>query len=196
MTNEISWAWYLARSSALVGFFLLYISIFLGLSIRTPLLKRVIKPIYSLKVHSWISLQAFIFAMIHGGSLLFDKFLNFNLGNILVPFYPLTDSQLIRVSPAFLALGTISFYIMIVLVASSYLRNSMSYGVWRGIHSLNAGLYVVSIIHALYLGTDLKSAGAARDIFIYANAFLIFIFAFNIFFRFGRMRNNNTSRVQ
>jgi|WetSurMetagenome_2_1015567.scaffolds.fasta_scaffold37938_3 methionine sulfoxide reductase heme-binding subunit len=182
--NDIPYAWYLARSSALIGFFLLYISIFLGLAIRTPLLNKLIKPIYSTKIHCWISLQALIFAAVHGASLLLDKFIAFSWKNILIPFYPLTESQAQRIDVGFLALGIVGFYIMLLLVASSYLRKGLSSSLWRAVHFLNVGLYVIVIIHSLFLGTDLKNPGLARDIFIYANGFLMALFVANIFTRF------------
>jgi methionine sulfoxide reductase heme-binding subunit len=189
--NDIPYAWYLARSSALVGFFLLYVSIFFGLAVRTPLLNKAIKPIYSTKIHCWISLQALIFAAIHGASLLFDKFISFSWKNILIPFYPLTQSQAQRIDVGFMALGIISFYIMLLLVASSYLRKGLSTSLWRAIHFLNIGLYAITIVHSLCLGTDLKSEGIARSVFIYANGFLIFLFLLNIILRLIRARNKN-----
>jgi len=189
--NDIPYAWYLARSSALVGFFLLYLSVFLGLAIRTPLLNRIIKPFYSLKIHCWISLQALIFAIVHGASLLSDKFIAFSWKNILIPFYPLTESQAQRIDVGFLALGIVSFYIMLLLVSTSYLRKGLPSSLWRAVHFLNVGLYAIVIVHSLYLGTDLKNPGLARDIFVYANGFLIFLFLLNIILRLVRSNKSN-----
>jgi methionine sulfoxide reductase heme-binding subunit len=182
--KETSWAWYLSRSSAILGFFLLWISIFLGVAIQTPLLNRIIKPIYSLNMHSWISLQALFFALLHGIILLFDKFMSMNVFNVFIPFYPLNEKQANIINPDFLALGIISFYVMIILVSTSYFRKYIPHYLWRVVHSLNIGLYAIVIIHALYLGTDLKAEGMARNIFIYANAFLAVLFVINILVRF------------
>jgi methionine sulfoxide reductase heme-binding subunit len=189
--NDIPYAWYLTRSSALVGFFLLYVSIFSGLAVRTPLLNKIIKPIHSAKIHCWISLQALIFAAIHGGSLLFDKFINFSWKNILIPFYPLTQSQAQRIDVGLMALGIFGFYIMLLLVASSYLRKGLSAQTWRAVHFLNISLYVITLVHSLYLGTDLKSEGVVRSAFIYANGFLMFLFLLNIILRLVRFKNRN-----
>lgn len=179
MSSEIPWAWYLARSSALVAFLLLYISIFLGLSIRTPILKEIIKPAYSYRIHCWISLQALIFTAVHGIALLFDKFISFKIGNIFIPFYPMTQSQMAAMNPNFLALGVVAFYIMIILVFSSYFKSRIPASLWRGLHFLNIGLYIITIIHALYMGTDMKIE-IVRNIFIAANAVLIILFAINL----------------
>lgn len=194
MTENIPYAWYLTRSSALVGFFLLWTSIFLGLAFKTPLLNKIIKPAYSLKIHCWISLQALIFSAFHGVSLLFDKYIAFTWRNILIPYYPLTQDQAQRIDAGFLALGIISFYIMILLVVSSYLRRGISSSLWRSLHSLNAGLYAIAFVHALFLGTDLKNSGLARNIFIYANIFLAVLFLVNIFTRVIKYLKNENIR--
>jgi DMSO/TMAO reductase YedYZ heme-binding membrane subunit len=115
---------------------------------------------------------------VHGFSLLFDKYLNFGFKDILVPF---TASY----SPMLIALGTIGLYLMIVLVISSYLRRFIPNGLWRFLHSFNVALYVFTVIHALYLGTDLKIS-SVRNIFLGMNGFLVLLMAVNLFVRIFR----------
>ncbi|MFA6160124.1 MAG: hypothetical protein WC678_03495 [Parcubacteria group bacterium] len=180
---EVPWGWYLTRVSALIGFFILYLSIFFGIAIRNPLLRKMISPIYSLDIHGWISLQALLFALLHGVSLLFDKFLAFNLANVFVPFFPLSESATkAGVQPLYLAMGVVSFYLMLVLVVSSYLRKFINFRVWRFIHFFNLLLWIFVILHALQLGTDMKNV-IVRNIFIYANVFLMFLFVVNLISR-------------
>jgi methionine sulfoxide reductase heme-binding subunit len=176
MENTVTpWAWYISRASALVGFLLLYISIFLGTVSGLPWIKRYFLRLRSLNFHCWISVQAFLFATIHGVSLLFDKFMHFSLAQIFVPFA--SDYQ-----PGLVALGTISFYLMIILIMTSYARKFFSYNVWRTLHFLNIALYLFSIVHAIYLGSDLK-VGILRNIFIYANVFLIILLLINLIYK-------------
>jgi DMSO/TMAO reductase YedYZ heme-binding membrane subunit len=97
-----------------------------------------------------------------------------------------------------LALGVIGFYLMIVLILSSYLRKHISRSVWRGLHSLNGGLYLIVFIHALYMGTDLKD-GIIRSVFIYANIFLALLFIINLIIRLrlalrSKIENNENLR--
>lgn len=199
----VPWDWYIVRASALVGFLLLYISIFIGtvscfpgirkyfLCLRSlnfhpvpqpeekKLFSKIKYNVGSLKlwygIHCWISLQALIFALVHGVSLLFHKFIPFSLADIFIPFHSSFE-------PLLVALGTVSLYLMIILVATSYARKYISQKLWRAIHFLNIGLYVAVIIHALYLGTDLKS-GLLREIFIWANGFLVLALVYNLFYR-------------
>lgn len=191
---EIPWGWYLTRASALVGFFLLYLSIFFGISIRTPILKKIIAPIHSFEIHRWISLQALLFALLHGVSLLFDKFLAFNLANIFVPFYPASQSFLkTGIDPIYLAMGVFSFYLMLILMVSSYLRRFINFHVWRFIHFFNLALWIFVILHALQMGTDMKNV-IVRNIFIYANAGLALLFVINIISRIFNLVKNKMVR--
>ena len=184
---EIPWDWYVIRASALVGFLLLYVSIFVGTASGLPGIKKYFLRLRSLNFHCWISLQALVFAAIHGFMLLFHKFIPFTWEDIFIPFHS-------NFEPGLVAMGTISFYLMVILVVSSYARKYFSYRVWRYLHFLNIALYFLSIVHALYLGTDLK-AGLLRSVFIYANVFLAALLVLNLFFRIiGRNKSANISQ--
>lgn len=173
--NETPWVWYISRISALIGFILLYVSIFLGLVIRIKFLHKLFSPLYAMNAHSWLALQATIFAFLHGFILVFDKFLNFTLKGLFLPFAS-------NYEPLLVGLGTIAFYLMLILTITSYGRKYLSHSFWRSVHFLNIGLYFITIIHALYLGTDLK-VELYRNIFIYLNVFLIVIMFINMFLR-------------
>lgn len=180
--GETPWAWYLTRASALIGFVLLWFSFFLGLSIRVPFLNKIIKPIYSFNIHCWISLQATAFAFFHGFILLWDKYMAFKVANVFIPFYPIVEGQMKGINPKILALGILSFYIMLVLVLTSYFRKYINAFLWRLLHFLNIGLFVIVFVHALYLGTDLKS-GPLRTAFIIANLLILVLLIINLLLR-------------
>lgn len=177
--NETPWPWYIARAGGLVGFALLYLSIFLGLTIRVPFLRKIFAPLYALQGHCWIAFQATLFALIHGTVFIFDKFLGFKLVDVFVPFASSYE-------PSLVALGIIGFYLMVILTASSYGRRFISQKLWRVLHFTNIFLYVFVVIHALYLGTDLKIP-LLRDIFIALNEFLVLLMFINMF---SRIRQN------
>jgi predicted ferric reductase len=173
--NQVPWEWYVIRASGLVGFFLLYLSVFFGTISCLPGVRKHFLRLHSLNFHCWISAQALFFAFVHGIFLLFDKAISFSLADIFVPFHS-------NFEPGLIALGVISFYLMVVLVATSYARKYFSYQAWWTVHFLNIALYFLSIVHALYLGTDIKS-GMLREIFIWSNGILLLLLVINIFFR-------------
>lgn len=172
---QASWGWYVVRASALIGFLLLYVSIFAGVVSCLPGVRRIFLRLRSLNFHCWISLQALLFAAVHAASLLLHKFISFSLADILIPFHSSFETGLV-------ALGVINFYLLIVLVATSYARRYFSYKVWRSIHFLNIVLYAFSVVHALYLGTDLRT-GILREIFVWSNGFLILLLFINLIYR-------------
>lgn len=169
---ETPWAWYTARASGLVGFLLLYVSIFLGITLRVPFLRKIFAPVYSMSIHCWISLYATVFAFVHGGVLLWDKFYNFTLADIFIPFAS-------KFEPGLVALGTLGFYLMVILVVTSYGRKFISQKLWRITHFTNLVLYVIVLVHAVKLGTDMKNPTIFWT-FIWMNAFLIFIMLYNL----------------
>jgi hypothetical protein len=170
--ERILWSWYLSRSGGLISFLLLYLSIFFGVAIRLPFLKKITKPIYSFSIHRWLSVQALIFALIHSLVLLTDKYLKFSFKDIFVPFAS-------TYKPEMITLGVLGMYSMIALLLTSYFRKFISYRIWRLAHFLNIVLYAVAFTHAFYLGTDLK-AGLMREIFIGLNILLAGLFLLNL----------------
>ncbi len=169
---EVPVPWYISRASGLVAFFLLYLSIFLGLTLRIPLLRKIFLPIYSMKIHCWLSLQALLFAFVHAIALIFDKWLGFKLVDLFVPFAS-------QYQPSLTALGVLGFYLMVIMILTSYGKKFISYKIWRFVHFTNVVLYGVVFVHALYLGTDLK-VELFRNSFILANAFLVFLMLSNL----------------
>lgn len=183
--QETSWAWYLTRAMGIMAFVLLYLVMFLGLSIRNPLMAKLVKPIDSLNIHGWLSVQSLILAFFHGFILLFDKYLNFNIFDIFVPFYSEKYTREI-------ALGTMGFYLMIILIITSYLRKKINYKIWRSLHFLNMALYLMVLFHALYLGSDLQS-GILRNIFIYMNLPLGALILINIYSKISKKFESKNS---
>ncbi|MEI7426111.1 MAG: ferric reductase-like transmembrane domain-containing protein [Candidatus Moraniibacteriota bacterium] len=168
LIQEIPWAGYFARAGGLVAFLLLYFSIFFGLAIRLPILKNLLAPVYSFSLHKIISVQAFIFVLLHVLFFFGDKYLDFGFKDIFVPFASVYKSEIV-------ALGVFGMYIMFFLIISTYLRRFLTYAVWRAMHFLNIILYIFIVIHAYYLGSDLQG-GYLQKIFIGLNIFLAIIF--------------------
>jgi methionine sulfoxide reductase heme-binding subunit len=181
---NIPWDWYIVRASALVGFLLLYISIFVGTVSGLSGVKKYFLRLRSLNFHCWISLQALIFAAAHAIALLFHRYIEFSLADVLIPFHSSFE-------PVLTGLGTIVFYLVIILVATSYARKYFSQKIWRTIHFLNIILYIFVMIHAFYLGTDLKT-GMLREIFIWANGILLLLLLFNLLSKiYAHIRESN-----
>jgi len=150
---ETPWVWYIARASGLVGFIFLWITIFLGLAIRNPLLKKIVEPIYSFDFHCFTADLAIFWALIHGTSFLFDKMIGFSIADVAIPFFSRTEF----VNVNYLALGILAFYAMVIMTITSYLRSHINHFVWRILHFLNPLAFIFVIAHGYLIGTDMKN---------------------------------------
>lgn len=171
---EVPWVWYVTRASGIIAFAFAWLAIFLGIAVRLPLLKDIIRPAYSLSVHYTIAVQTLFFALLHGISFLFDPFMAPSLADAFIPFH-ISPSKL---DPLSLALGIMAFYGFIVLVFTSWIKPMIPQRLWRITHFLNIFVYVAVIGHALLIGTDMK-VPLYRNIFIGANVFLMSLLLIN-----------------
>lgn len=153
-------AWYISRASGIIAYVLLWFTILFGLSFRNPLLKRIVAPLYKLDFHKFLSFLALGFILLHGSSLLFDDYLRFSVGDVLVPFF----AKDILVNTQMLTLGIVALYAMAIMIVTSIYRAKISWRVWRITHFLHVIIYAIVVIHVYALGTDLR-AGVIRNAF-------------------------------
>ncbi len=172
------WPWYIVRVTGLVAFALLYLSIFLGLTIRISFLHKIFAPLYAMQAHCWIAFQAILFALIHGVMLMFDTYTKFRFVDVFIMYAS-------PISPGLVAFGIAAFYLMIIVTISSYARKFISQKMWRILHFANIFLYVFVLIHAYMLGTDMQNE-KMKIIFISANGFLILLMMYNMFSRIAQ----------
>lgn len=147
------WVWYISRTAGLIGYIFLWLTIFFGLAIRNPLLKKYIEPFYSFDWHCFLAAGAVFWALVHGTSFLWHGAFSLTLTDIAIPL--LSKTTLVNVN--YLALGTMAFYLMIVITATSYLRRHMTHGVWRILHFLNPLAFIFVVLHGYLIGTDMKN---------------------------------------
>ncbi len=178
-TAGASWVWYVSRASGLLAFVFLWLTVFLGLAIRNPSFKRIISPFYSLDFHSFMGAMALFWSLVHGSSfLLHNADFSFSLPEVALPFY----SKTALVDVNFMALGILAFYGLVILGATSYLRNHLSHSAWRIIHFLNPIVFLFVVFHGLVVGTDTKQFLIGWS-YILASLFLALIYLENLFFR-------------
>lgn len=177
ITPDAPWVWYAARVAGILGFIFLWLTVFLGLSIRNPILKKIIAPVYSFDFHCFVAAVAVFWALVHGTVLLFDPKLGFSLKDIFIPFVSKTS----LVDPKYLALGIMALYIMAVLTATSYLKKRLNHKFWRVLHFLNPVAFIFVVIHGYANGTDMKNfyAGSA---FLFSSFLLVLVYLSSLIF--------------
>jgi len=176
---DTPWPWYIARASACLAYLFLWLAVFLGLSIRNPLLKKIVAPIYRCNFHCFLAALAVFWAFIHAGSLLFDQSINFSLADIAIPFF----TQTIIVNVFYLGLGIIAFYIMMIMLLISYNKCRLNFWFWRLIHFLNPVAFILVVLHGYIIGTDTKNTVIGNSLLL-ASAILCLLYFSNLIFFF------------
>src|SRR5690242_11991815 len=96
--------WYLSRSSAVVAYLLLWISMASGITISNKLAQIWLGGPTAFDLHQYTSLLGLGFALFHALILMGDQYINYTLGQVLVPF----ASDTYR--PLWVGLGQIGWY--------------------------------------------------------------------------------------
>jgi predicted ferric reductase len=140
--------WYLSRSSAMVGFVLLWASMALGISITNKLARFWPGAPTAFDLHQYVSLLGLGFAVVHVLSLLGDTYIGYDLGALLLPFGSVAYAQF------WVGLGQVAFYLLIPVTLSFYARKRLGRGGWRTIHGLSYALFGLTLLHGLFSGSD------------------------------------------
>ena len=78
--------WYVARSSGLVTWALILMTIVWGLLLATRALGSRPTPAWLLSLHRYLGALALVFLGVHVGAILLDSYTDFSVVNVLVPF--------------------------------------------------------------------------------------------------------------
>lgn len=144
--NEHVW-WYLARSTGIVALVLLVLSVVWGVLLATRALRHMDRPAWLLDLHKWLGGTALAMTVLHLLGLYLDGYIDYGFTELLVP--GTSDYR-----PLAVALGVLSFYVLVAVQVTSYLRKRLSKRTWRGIHLLSYGLVWGAALHAGMAGTD------------------------------------------
>jgi methionine sulfoxide reductase heme-binding subunit len=140
--------WYTTRSTAVIGFVLLTFSMTLGLASTQRALTGPSWPRFATQaLHRNVSLLALLFVVAHILTTVADSFVKVGWWAIVIP-------GVSHYKTGWVALGTIAFDVMVVVIASSLLRDRLPGRVWRGIHLSVYGLWALAFVHFLAIGSD------------------------------------------
>ncbi len=139
--------WIVSRSSGLVAFVLVTISVFLGLTmagkpVRQPGFARTMKAL-----HEQTAIAALVAIGVHGVAILADPWLKPGVAGVTVPF-ALADHRFS------VGAGIIAAYLAALLGLSFYFRRQIGPRLWRQAHRATLAVYVLGLLHALGAGSD------------------------------------------
>jgi sulfoxide reductase heme-binding subunit YedZ len=143
--------WYGDRGAGLVALLLLTIAVVLGV-ISVVRVHSERWPRFALaELHRNVALLALVFGVVHVVSSAVDTFVPITLTDAFIPF----GSQY---KPLWLALGTIGADLMLAVLVTSALRRRIGFGIWRSVHFLSYGCWGTSVVHAIAMGSDARTA--------------------------------------
>jgi predicted ferric reductase len=138
--------WYVARSSGIVAYVLLSASVVLGILMAGR--AQFAWPRFAVEeVHRFFAILTGVFIVLHGGTLLLDSVVPISLAQELVPF---TSGY----RPLAVGLGVVGAELVAAVGISNALRPQLPRRVWRRVHYLTLGVWVLATGHGLLAGTD------------------------------------------
>lgn len=146
--------WFLSRSSAFIGYLLLWGSMMLGLSITNRMARVWPGGPTAFDLHQHLSLLALGAIVFHAMILLGDPYIDYSLAEVLTPFRALGYREV------WVGLGQLGLYLLAIVVGSFYIRKRLGNAAWRAIHFLSFTTFILALFHGLKSGTDSAAAWA------------------------------------
>jgi sulfoxide reductase heme-binding subunit YedZ len=164
--DSLQFWWYLTRAAGLMGYFLMWLSTAWGLVVSTKILDPILERAYAYDFHEYLSWLGLAFVTTHVTVLMADKYLPYSLWQVMIPF-------LSPYRPLWVGIGTIAFYLSLLVTITFYLKKKIGMAAFRKIHYLSLVSYLGATLHGLYAGTD--SVLPIANL-LYKGTFLVTIF--------------------
>ena len=139
--------WILARSSGLVAYALLTVSVLAGLVLKSRPFGTSLRPAAVTDLHRFLALLGLGAVTAHGLALVLDTTVHFSLPSLLVP-------GLAPYRPLWTALGVLAAEAMVVVYASFAARKWIGARAWRRLHWATYLVFALATVHGLAAGTD------------------------------------------
>jgi DMSO/TMAO reductase YedYZ heme-binding membrane subunit len=137
--------WITSRAAGVAALLLASVSVSVGLTMGGRFLPRAQRDLRPL--HEALSLAALSALALHVVSLLADSYLHPSLIDVTVPFAS-------SYREPWMTIGIVAGWATLLLGASYYVRGRIGVARWRRLHRFTALAWLLSIAHALGMGTD------------------------------------------
>ena len=147
LAGETMAYWFMARIGGIMAYLLLWLSTIWGLIFSTKVTEKLIPAPIIYGLHEFLAILAIGFAALHALVLLGDRYIQFNIFQVMIPF-------MAPYRPFWSGIGVIAFYLSAGLTASFYVRRYIGHRVWRALHYLTFVAFILALGHGLMAGTD------------------------------------------
>jgi sulfoxide reductase heme-binding subunit YedZ len=139
--------WYTTRASGAVAIVLLSIVIALGLLTAGRAGGARWPRFLTAALHRDLALTSLVFLVLHVVTAAVDPYSHLGLAAVVVPFGSYYRTF-------WLGLGTITFELMLAVIATSLVRGVIGVRVWRAVHWVSYAMWPLAIVHGIGTGTD------------------------------------------
>lgn len=145
-------AWTTARAAGVIAFVALTLDVVFGLLVSTGAADRLVPRGRSVEIHRWLSSVALALTAGHAVVLLGDRFVRFDVLDLLVPF--LSPYRAVAVG-----LGILAGYGALVVHLSFGVRRRLGVKTWRRLHFLSFAVFGAALTHGVLAGSDSGRVG-------------------------------------
>jgi len=139
--------WVILRSAGIGAYLMVFLSVAWGLVATSSALGRQVSKASAVLLHQFFSTCGLLLLGIHVGGLLVDSFMPFGAAEILIP-------GAASYRPAATGFGVIAMYGTVVVLVTSWIRKRVGTTWWRRMHLLAVPVFVLSLAHGVFSGTD------------------------------------------
>lgn len=166
--------WHFIRGAGLLAYGLLWLSVVLGISVRTRTLDGVIHRAWVFELHQAVGIMGVIATLLH--VILVTRNVHVPLGWQQV-FVPMSAEW----RPWAVTFGVLAFYLMAIVGLTSIFRRGLPFPLWRFIHYAAFPAWVLALVHGLLAGTD---SGLTLMTWLYATSAegVLLLVAYRTFF--------------
>lgn len=148
-----SLAWYGSRLLGFVAYGALALSVIYGLLLSSGILDAIAHRAVSLTLHQDLSAVAIGLTALHGALLSLDTFVPQTVRQLVVPFAG-------PYRPAWVGMGQLAFYLMLIVWGSFYVRRRLGQRGWRLLHYTTLLAFAGATLHGVLSGTDTPASWA------------------------------------
>ena len=175
--KEAKGYWFLSRASGVTAYVLFWASMMMGLLMSTKTTRLWSTGPTFMAMHEFTSILGLLFAGFHALILLGDAFIQTDVVQILTPF--LMDFGKDGAQSIWVGFGQLGFYALALILLSFYVRQRISYGVWRWLHFGTFVAYMLVTVHGMLVGSDTQTT-FMLSVYAFTNASILFLTLYRI----------------
>jgi len=165
--------WYLGRSAGFIAYWLLFLSVALGIAVSSRVFDGLLGRPWVFEMHKFLSIFVLLAMLFHVLILLPDPWAKFTPVQMFIPFKS-------HYRPTAVALGTLCLYGSLIVSASFYLKRFIGgQKGWRWLHYTTFILFLMALAHGLLSGTDTKRQ-AVQISYLASGVMVLFLVFFRI----------------